>query len=59
MVTKNDVYNYEKAVVFNTIQAYRKDRFDYLTKLHNDLKGSVKIGVKLVHSAYMDKEKEG
>ena len=59
LVTKMmNIYNSEKAVVFNTIQAYRKDRFDYLTKLHNDLKGSVKIGVKLVRGAYMEKERK-
>ena len=59
LVTKMmNIYNSEKAVVFNTIQAYRKDRFDYLTKLHNDLKDSVKIGVKLVRGAYMEKERK-
>ncbi len=59
LVTKMmKIYNSEKAVVFNTIQAYRKDRFDYLTKLHNDLNGSVKIGVKLVRGAYMEKERK-
>ena len=59
LVTKMmNIYNSEKAVVFNTIQAYRKDRFDYLTKLHNDLNGSVKIGVKLVRGAYMEKERK-
>ena len=59
LVTKMmNIYNSEKAVVFNTIQAYRKDRFDYLTKLYNDLNGSVKIGVKLVRGAYMDKERK-
>ena len=59
LVTKMmNIYNSEKAVVFNTIQAYRKDRFNYLTKLHNDLNGSVKIGVKLVRGAYMEKERK-
>ncbi len=59
LVTKMmNIYNSEKAVVFNTIQAYRKDRFDYLTKLHKDLKDSVKIGVKLVRGAYMEKERK-
>ena len=59
LVTKMmNIYNSEKAIVFNTIQAYRKDRFEYLTKLHNDLKGSVKIGVKLVRGAYMEKERK-
>ena len=50
-------YNTKKAIVFNTIQAYRKDRYDYLNKLHKDLNGSVKIGVKLVRGAYMEKER--
>ena len=59
LVTKMmNIYNSKKAVVFNTIQAYRKDRFNYLTKLHNDLNGRVKIGVKLVRGAYMEKERK-
>ena len=33
LVTKMmNIYNSKKVVVFNTIQAYRKDRFNYLTK---------------------------
>tara|TARA_B100000475_G_scaffold195213_1_gene171507 strand:- start:41 stop:1213 length:1173 start_codon:yes stop_codon:yes gene_type:complete len=51
-------YNTKKAIVFNTIQAYRKDRYDYLNKLHKDLNGSIKIGVKLVRGAYMEKERK-
>ena len=59
LVTKMmNIYNSEKALVFNTIQAYRRDRFDYLTKLHNNLNGSVKIGVKLVRGAYLEKERK-
>ena len=59
LVTKMmNIYNSKKVVVFNTIQAYRKDRFNYLTKLHNDLNGTVKIGVKLVRGAYMEKERK-
>ena len=59
LVTKMmNIYNTEKALVFNTIQAYRIDRFDYLVKLHNNLNGSAKIGVKLVRGAYMEKERK-
>ena len=59
LVTKMmNIYNSKKVVVFNTIQAYRKDRFNYLTKLHNDLNGRAKIGVKLVRGAYMEKERK-
>ncbi len=59
LVTKMmNIYNTEKALVFNTIQAYRIDRFDYLVKLHNNLNGSTKIGVKLVRGAYMEKERK-
>jgi len=52
------IYNSEKAIVFNTIQAYRKDRFSYLIKLHEQLLGKAKIGVKLVRGAYMEKERK-
>ncbi len=50
-------YNSEKAIVFTTIQAYRRDRFDYLVKLHKQLSSETKIGVKLVRGAYMEKER--
>ena len=59
LVTKMmNIYNSKKVIVFNTIQAYREDRFNYLTKLHNDLNGRAKIGVKLVRGAYMEKERK-
>ena len=51
-------YNKNKAIVFNTLQAYRRDRFEYLTKLHNNSSGKFKIGVKLVRGAYMEKERD-
>jgi len=51
-------YNSEKAIVFTTIQAYRRDRFDYLVKLHKQLSNETKIGVKLVRGAYMEKERK-
>ncbi|MEX2484046.1 MAG: proline dehydrogenase family protein, partial [Brumimicrobium sp.] len=56
MITK---YNKKKAIVFNTIQAYRVDRFDFLVSEHKKtLKAGVKYGVKLVRGAYMEKERE-
>ena len=51
-------YNQEKAIVFNTIQAYRVDRFDFLQKEHRKaIKAGVHYGVKLVRGAYMEKER--
>ena len=51
-------YNSKNAVVFNTIQAYRRDRFEYLKRLHQSNSGQFKIGVKLVRGAYMEKERK-
>ena len=52
-------YNQEKALVFTTIQMYRKDG---LAKLHQGLKaaqeGNYHFGVKMVRGAYMEKERE-
>ncbi len=50
-------YNKEKAIVFNTLQMYRWDRLDYLSKLHDLAKTEgFYIGMKLVRGAYMEKE---
>lgn len=50
-------YNKEKAIVFNTLQMYRWDRLDYLSKLHDLAKAEgFYIGMKLVRGAYMEKE---
>jgi proline dehydrogenase len=50
-------YNQEKAIVFNTLQMYRRDRLDYLKKLHERAKAEgFYIGMKLVRGAYMEKE---
>lgn len=50
-------YNKEKAIVFNTLQMYRWDRLDYLSKLHELAKAEgFYIGMKLVRGAYMEKE---
>jgi proline dehydrogenase len=54
-----EMYNKEKAIVFNTIQMYRHDRMDYLKKIH--AKAQQKdfyIGLKVVRGAYMEKERE-
>ncbi|WP_378173505.1 proline dehydrogenase family protein [Aquimarina sp. SS2-1] len=52
-------YNKEKAIVYNTLQLYRHDRFDYLKKLHKEAKESgYKIGMKIVRGAYMEKEND-
>lgn len=50
-------YNKEKTIVFNTLQLYRWDRFDYLKKIHEIAKAEgFSIGMKLVRGAYMEKE---
>ncbi|MCX7743766.1 MAG: proline dehydrogenase family protein [Flavobacteriales bacterium] len=52
-------YNQQHIIVYNTIQLYRHDRLEYLKNLHHQaqLQG-VKIGVKLVRGAYMEKERD-
>jgi len=50
-------YNKEKAIIYNTLQLYRHDRFEYLKKLQQEAKASgFKIGMKIVRGAYMEKE---
>ena len=51
-------FNKEKAIVFNTVQMYRKGRFEYLKELNDkSLKYNFKVGIKLVRGAYMEIEK--
>ena len=51
-------YNLKKAVVYNTVQAYRVDRLDYIKKLdHTFSDKNVHLGIKLVRGAYMQKER--
>lgn len=54
-----EIYNKDKAIVFNTLQMYRHDRMDYLRDLHQKAhqKGFY-IGMKVVRGAYMEKERE-
>lgn len=51
-------YNKSDAIVYTTVQMYRWDRLNYLKKLQiiaNE--NQIRIGVKLVRGAYMEKER--
>ena len=48
-------FNTEKAIIYNTVQLYRHDRFAYLKKQIAESK--VFLGFKLVRGAYMEKER--
>jgi proline dehydrogenase len=51
-------YNKKKAIVYNTIQMYRKDRLSFLKNSANKATSAdYFIGVKLVRGAYMEKER--
>ncbi|MCK0114961.1 proline dehydrogenase family protein [Gelidibacter sp. F63206] len=52
-------YNKDRTVVFTTLQMYRWDRLSYLEYLYGlGKKNGIKIGVKFVRGAYMEKERE-
>ena len=52
-------YNREQAIVFNTIQLYRKGRLQYLKDMRRQAKADGYIlAVKLVRGAYMEKERD-
>jgi len=52
-------YNCERAIVFNTLQMYRWDRFAYLKQSYADAEnGNYFLGLKIVRGAYMEKERE-
>lgn len=52
-------YNKKRAVVFTTVQMYRWDRLSYLAHLSSfGYAKKIKVGVKLVRGAYMEKERE-
>ena len=51
-------YNRSQAVVYHTVQLYRKDRLEFLKFVHQDaLANELVLGVKLVRGAYMEKER--
>ena len=53
------IYNTENTIVYNTLQCYRWDRFNYLKGLHKRAKeNGFKVGMKIVRGAYMEKERE-
>jgi proline dehydrogenase len=50
-------YNKDGAIVYNTMQMYRKDRLEYLKHSHADaIANDYYLGVKLVRGAYLEKE---
>ncbi len=52
------LYNKHKAIVYNTFQLYRKDRYEFLKKSYEKAQlGNYHIGAKLVRGAYMEKER--
>lgn len=51
-------FNKDVTIVYNTLQLYRWDRFDYLKQLHDRAKADgFKLGMKIVRGAYMEKER--
>lgn len=56
---KMKLYNKKKAIVYNTIQAYRHDRYEFLLAMHEKSQTEgITYGVKLVRGAYMEKERD-
>ncbi len=54
-----DTFNKQKAVVFNTLQLYRHDRFAFLKDSYQAaIERNFILGAKLVRGAYMDKERK-
>lgn len=51
-------FNKERAIVYNTLQMYRKDRLQFLKDLYQKaLNDNVFVGVKFVRGAYMERER--
>jgi proline dehydrogenase len=51
-------FNRETAIVFNTIQFYRRGRVEFLHESHQRaVSGGYRLGLKLVRGAYMEKER--
>ncbi len=49
-------YNHTNAIIYNTIQCYRKDRVAHVESVIKNM--DCKLGFKLVRGAYMEKERE-
>ena len=53
------LFNKQKAIVYNTYQLYRNDRLDYLkTTIAHARENNYHVGAKLVRGAYMEKERK-
>lgn len=53
-----DEFNKDAKVIFNTVQLYRHDRFDFLKKMYKAAEErNFILGAKLVRGAYMEKER--
>ncbi|HEX8357455.1 MAG TPA: proline dehydrogenase family protein, partial [Segetibacter sp.] len=53
-----EIFNKEKAIVYNTVQLYRHDRLSFLQLSHRIARQkNFVLGVKLVRGAYMEKER--
>jgi proline dehydrogenase len=53
-----DIFNKEKAVIYNTIQLYRHDRLQFLKDSYTaSVERNFIFGIKLVRGAYMEKER--
>lgn len=51
-------YNKDKAIVFNTLQMYRKDRLSFLKQLFEKATNhKIFVGVKFVRGAYLEQER--
>ena len=51
-------YNKEKAIVYNTLQMYRKDRLQYLKNIYQiAARENIYLGIKLVRGAYLEQER--
>ncbi len=54
-----ELYNKERAIVYNTYQLYRHDRLDAIKRdYENAVAGGYYLGGKLVRGAYMEKERK-
>ena len=54
-----ELYNKDKAIVFNTLQMYRHDRLDFLEAAYERAKQkNIFLGIKFVRGAYMEKERK-
>ena len=52
-------YNTTKPIVYNTLQTYRWDRFEFLKEFYKRAKAeNYKVGIKIVRGAYMEKERK-